>query len=248
MGVWGEIHIEGECVGINLESQHRIKKYATGDLGMITPEDGLIVGGRINNDFIKVNGRRIPAGLIEVLVSEIGAVKSCLCLEVDKTAVLFLHGKSSKKDVQQKLLAFLSKYQLPDSYFFCEKWPINQNGKADRNQLIDWYRKDFQSKPSWYPSNEVTEKILFECISARNKTIGSANDSLISFGWNSIELLSLANELNLKGVFVPLASFIQEPTIQFILNVKQSNLNINGQENPEADDFDIDDILSVLND
>lgn len=248
MGVWGEIHIEGECVGINLESQHRIKKYATGDLGMITPEDGLIVGGRINNDFIKVNGRRIPAGLIEVLVSEIGAVKSCLCLEVDKTAVLFLHGKSKKKDVQQKLLAFLSKYQLPDSYFFCEKWPINQNGKADRNQLIDWYRKDFQSKPSWYPSNEVTEKILFECISARNKTIGSANDSLISFGWNSIELLSLANELNLKGVFVPLASFIQEPTIQFILNVKQSSYEINGQENPEADDFDIDDILSVLND
>ena len=248
MGIWGEIHIEGECVGMNLASQNLRKNYATGDLGMITPADGLIVGGRINNDFIKVNGRRVPAGLIEVLVSEIDTVKSCLCLEVDKTAVLFIYGNSDKKTVQQELLTFLSKYQLPDAYFICEKWPINQNGKADRKQLIEWFKKDFQSKPSWMPSNENKENILFECLSARNKSIGTADDSLISFGWNSIELLSLANELNLKGLFVPHSSFIQEPTIQFILDAQQNRFALTSEEKPEADDFDLDDILSILND
>ena len=247
MGVWGEIHIDGECVGINIESNNRIKKYATGDLGMITPEDGLLVGGRINNDFIKVNGRRIPAGLIEILVSKIDEIKSCLCLEVNKTAVLFMNGNSTKEEVHQKLSAFLSKYQLPDSYFFCEKWPINRNGKADRNQLIEWYRKDFQSKPSWNPLNNATEKIIFECLKARNKSFGAAEDSLISFGWNSIELLSLANELNLKGVFVPLTAFIQQPTIRFILASKETIMENSNAEKPKADNVDLDDILSVLN-
>jgi acyl-CoA synthetase (AMP-forming)/AMP-acid ligase II len=247
MGVWGEIHIDGECVGINIESNNRIKRYATGDLGMITPEDGLLVGGRINNDFFKVNGRRIPAGLIEILVSKIDEIKSCLCLEVDKTAVLFINGNSTKEEVHQKLSAFLSKYQLPDSYFFCKKWPINRNGKADRNQLIEWYRKEFQSKPSWNPSNNATEKIIFECLKARNKSFGATEDSLISFGWNSIELLSLANELNLKGVFVPLTAFIQQPTIRFILASKETIMKNSNAEKSKADDVDLDDILSVLN-
>jgi hypothetical protein len=60
--------------------------------------------------------------------------------------------------------------------------------------------------------------------------------------------LSLANELNLKGLFVPLTSFIQNPTINFILESIEGEINNSTTENPEADDFDIDDILSVLND
>lgn len=248
MGVWGEIHIEGECVGINIESNNHIKRYATGDLGMITPKDGLIVGGRINNDFIKVNGRRIPAGLIESMVSKIDQVDSCLCLEVEHSAVLFINGPSKEDDIHLILSNTLSKYQLPDAYFFCTKWPINRNGKADRIQLIDWYREDFQSKPSWNPSNNEKEKIIFECLKARNKSFGAAEDSLISFGWNSIELLSLANELNLKGAFVPLTAFIQQPTIGFILASKETTMNNANPVQAEADDIDLDDILSVLND
>lgn len=248
MGVWGEIHIEGECVGINIECNNRIKRYVTGDLGMITPRDGLIVGGRINNDFIKVNGRRIPAGLIETMVSKIDQVDSCICMEVEQSAVLFINGDSKLEDVKQILSNNLSKYQLPDAYFFCKIWPINQNGKVDRGQLIEWYRKDFQSKPSWNSANDTSEKIILECLKARNKSFGAAEDSLISFGWNSIELLSLANELNLRGLFVPITLFIQNPTISFILESIENKREQKSMENPQADDFDIDDILSVLND
>jgi acyl-CoA synthetase (AMP-forming)/AMP-acid ligase II/aryl carrier-like protein len=248
MGVWGEVHIEGECVGINVESKNRNKKYATGDLGMISQRDGLIVGGRINNDFIKVNGRRIPAGLIESLVSQIDKVQACLCLEVSNSAVLFVTGDSNEDEIKQLLSNTLSKYQLPDIYFFSETWPINQNGKADREQLIAWYQNSFELRPTWQQNGDSKQQILHDCLVARGKTFGSENESLISFGWNSIELLSLANELNLKGLFVPLTSFIQNPTINFILESIEGEINNSTTENPEADDFDIDDILAVLND
>ena len=95
---------------------------------------------------LKLNGRRVPAGLIESMVSKIDQVDSCLCLEVEHSAVLFINGQSKEDDIHLILSNTLSKYQLPDAYFFCTKWPINQNGKADRNQLIEWYREDFQSK------------------------------------------------------------------------------------------------------
>lgn len=247
MGVWGEVHIEGECVGINVESNNRTKKYATGDLGMITPNEGLIVGGRINDDFIKVNGRRIPAAHIEDFVSQLNETNACLCLEVDKTAVLFIYGHLTIEKVQQKLSSTFSKYQLPDAYFFCEDWPINRNGKADRERLIEWYRKTFQSKEPWIPSEKEQEQIIFDCLKSRCKAFGSTEDSLISFGWNSIELLSLANELNSKGIFVPHTAFIQQPTIGFILASKELTLENSITENPEDKDVDLDDILSVLN-
>lgn len=248
MGVWGEIHIRGECVGINFESKNQNKHFSTGDIGMITPLDGLIVGGRLNNDFIKVNGRRIPAGLIQDKVSEIEFVKNCLCFEVDNIAVLFIYGETNEMVVKKCLINVLSKYQLPDAYYFCSNWPINQNGKADRNQLVFNYKKEFKSKPSWTPNAENIQKTIHESLVSRNKPFGSASDSLISFGWNSIELLSLGNELNLKGVFVPLTSFIQDPTIGFILHLAYEGSKNESLENPTAEDFDMDDILSILND
>ena len=133
------------------------------------------------------------------------------------------------------------------AYFFCSQWPINQNGKTDRKQLIASYKIQNKNKISWQAGDSAPEKIIYDCLIARNKPFGSAEDSLISFGWNSIELLSLANELNMKGIFVPLTSFIQNPSIQFILSAENKEANDN-LVNPLEEDFDIDDILNVLND
>lgn len=247
MGLWGEICIEGSCVGKNAERGDAPGLFRTGDLGMITV-DGLIVQGRLNDDFIKVNGRRVPSALIEQMVSSLRSVDNCLCMEADKAAVLFIFGNCEETAVREKLSKALSRYQQPDAVFFCKRWPINQNGKADRKQLQEWYKAPHKDKKAWQPTDDLTEKMLFGCLTSRNKSFGDLNDSLISFGWNSIELLSLANELNLKGIFVPLASFIQNPSIAFILNSTAEASKPNSFENPNADDFDIDDILSVLND
>ncbi len=245
-GIWGEIYIEGSCVGIQSCKNDSYRIFKTGDCGMIT-EDGLIVNGRINEDFIKINGRRVPSAMIEQLTSSINGVKNCLCMEVRNMAVLFVFGNSDVQIIRTSLSKVLSRYQQPDDYFFCSEWPINQNGKSDRKKLLEWYQQKNINKQSWQPGTHPSDKILFECLKSREKLFGAANDSLISFGWNSIELLSLANELNMKGVFVPLASFIQNPSISFILESATQKQKIENRENPEADDFDIDDILSILN-
>ena len=181
------------------------------------------------------------------MTSSIDFVNNCLCIEVQNTAVLFVHGVPKVEIIRNKLSKILSRYQQPDDFFICKDWPINLNGKADRKKLIQAYLEKKLNKKTWQPSDNCKDKILFECLSERKKSFGDADDSLISFGWNSIELLSLANELNLKGIFVPLASFIQNPSIRFVLNSSIQTQNVTNVENPEAEDFDIDDILSVLN-
>jgi aryl carrier-like protein len=216
-------------------------------MGMIVPSDGLLVGGRINDDFIKVNGRRIPASLIESKISELNDVQNCICLEIENAAVVFINGKISEHEVKNRLAETFTKYQLPDVYFFCNNWPINQNGKVDRKELTERFKEQRRNRFIWEPTENQLEKILFTCIEARGKLFGSEDDSLITFGWNSIELLSLANELNMKGVFVPLASFIQNPSISFILSSQENTTDNQTAEDPSTNDFDIDDILSVMN-
>ncbi|MFY7943335.1 MAG: hypothetical protein ACOVNZ_02080, partial [Crocinitomicaceae bacterium] len=146
-----------------------------------------------------------------------------------------------------RLAETFTKYQLTDVYFFCNNWPINQNGKVDRKELTERFKEQRRNRVIWKPTENQLEKILFTCIEARGKLFGSADDSLITFGWNSIELLSLANELNMKGVFVPLASFIQNPSISFILSSQENTTDNQTAEDPSTNDFDIDDILSVMN-
>lgn len=247
MGLWGEICIEGTCVGKLSGNDSQNKFFRTGDLGMIT-ENGLIVNGRINGDFIKINGRRVPSDRIEQIVSSIDTVINCICMEANNAAVLFVYGNTDAQVIRKKLSEILSRYQQPDDYFFCKEWPINQNGKTDRKKLLESYKLKNKDKKSWQPGENNKEKILFECLNQRKKSFGEAEDTLIAFGWNSIELLSLANELNIKGIFVPLTSFIQNPTIDFILKVEKAERTIEKTENPNAEDFEIDDILSVLND
>jgi aryl carrier-like protein len=168
-------------------------------------------------------------------------------MEANNVAVLFVYGNTDAQVIRKKLSKILSRYQQPDDYFFCKEWPINQNGKTDRKKLLEFYKLKNKDKKSWQPRENNKEKILFECLNQRKKSFGEAEDTLIAFGWNSIELLSLANELNINGIFVPLTSFIQNPTIDFILKTQKDQSRIESSEKIAAQDFDIDDILSVLN-
>jgi hypothetical protein len=158
MGLWGEICIEGICVGKLSGNDSQNKLFRTGDLGMIT-ENGLIVNGRINGDFIKINGRRVPSDRIEQIVSSIDTVTNCICLEANNVAVLFVYGNTDEQVIRKKLSEILSRYQQPDDYFFCKEWPINQNGKTDRKKLLEFYKLKNKDKKSWHPRENNKEKV-----------------------------------------------------------------------------------------
>jgi aryl carrier-like protein len=144
---------------------------------------------------------------------------------------------------------------LPDDIYNCDHWPVNQNGKADRKKLLEWYKQSRKVNSSWVPNDSTFEKTVYNCLLSKNKPFGAPENSLISFGWNSIDLLSLANEINLRGIFVPVAAFIQNPCIQFLLQSKTAestqtteSLATDNDDTNDDTNYDINDILSILND
>ena len=256
IGTWGELSISGNCVGI---PAHQTKQYVrlesgsleffTGDKAMIHPKKGLVVSGRLIEDFLKVNGKRIPKVNIERRLTSLGRNNHHELIEKNGMAILVHDFQYSADELRSILSAQFSVTQLPDLIIQLKSWPINANGKIDRKKLKDNIFIEAHESMKWTPAtNCKLEKKVYSVLQKFAKNYGSKEDSLFSYGWNSIDLLSLCNELTLAGIHTAPQKLIYNPTIQTILNEASTHEEEPNVTNEiQLEDSELDDILDMLN-
>lgn len=148
----GEICVSGTCVALGY--YHDMKKtnevfvqnplndktyeriYRTGDLGRYTNDLKLIYTSR--KDFqIKHLGHRIELGEIEAQVEQHTAITRAICIydSNKKRILLFYVGNIDGKQLISELRDVLPGYMLPNKAFALDAFPMNKNGKVDRNAL-----------------------------------------------------------------------------------------------------------------
>lgn len=148
----GEICVSGTCVALGY--YHDMKKtnevfvqnplndkiyeriYRTGDLGKYTDDLKLIYTSR--KDFqIKHLGHRIELGEIEAQVEQHTAITRAICIydSNKKRILLFYVGNIEGKQLISELRDVLPGYMLPNKAFALDAFPMNKNGKVDRNAL-----------------------------------------------------------------------------------------------------------------
>jgi acyl-coenzyme A synthetase/AMP-(fatty) acid ligase/aryl carrier-like protein len=253
MGTWGELYIEGSAVAWPMKLTDQYYKnndwfgYKTGDRALIHPVYGLIVAGRIQDDFIKVNGKRIPAVRIQQLVVRMAQLAQCCVLSKDGLSILLHNLSIADELIREELIAHLPVYQIPDIIQYCDEWPVNQNGKIDKKQLAATLKINHTSSPKWEPNHSEKEQIIYRVLTTFEKSYGSSYDSLLIFGWNSIDLLSLCNELMLNGISVAPQQLMANPCLDTILMAEESKVSPAKTEEIDIDDLDMDDILGILN-
>ena len=254
MGIWGELHISGACVGTPLSNseQYIAHKdgtlcYKTGDRAFIHPIHGLIISGRMQDDFIKVNGKRIPARRIEHLIASLEVLTQCCVLEKDGVSVLLHELSLSEPEIRAYLSKHIPPYQQPDLIQFNTSWPINQNGKIDKKTLSKQIPIQRESKKQWQPNATEKEQKVYRVLKSFEKTYGDSEDSLLAYGWNSIDLLSLCNELTINGIVISSQKVMAKPFIKTLLEEENSENDRDSSHEINIDDIDMDDILGILN-
>lgn len=253
MGTWGELYIEGSAVAWPMKLTDQYYKhqnwlgFKTGDRALIHPIYGLIVAGRIQDDFIKVNGKRIPAARIQQLVARMEQLAQCCVLSKDGLSILLHNLSIADELIREELISHLPVYQIPDIIQYCDEWPVNQNGKIDKKQLAATLKINHTSSPKWEPNHSEKEQIIYRVLTTFEKSYGSSSDSLLIFGWNSIDLLSLCNELMLCGISVAPQQLMANPCLNTILLAEESIVSPAKTEEIDIDDLDMDDILGILN-
>lgn len=153
-GVEGEICVCGTCLAIGyykdkekteasfvqnpLNDRYYERMYRTGDLGRLDEEGRLVYTSR--KDFqIKHMGQRIELGDIENSAMTIDGVARACCLydEKKKKILLYYVGECDKEKVSEKLHDKLPAFMIPGKTTKIDEFPLNKNGKIDRNRLVE---------------------------------------------------------------------------------------------------------------
>jgi D-alanine--poly(phosphoribitol) ligase subunit 1 len=126
-----------------------IQTYKTGDSGYFS-DNMLFFTGRIDNQ-IKLHGFRIELGDIETHIQALTWIRDTIVLVKNKDlknaslcAFIILDKnnyplteKETTNYIKNELSKSLPVYMIPRKYIFIDKYPITQNGKADRKKLLE---------------------------------------------------------------------------------------------------------------
>jgi amino acid adenylation domain-containing protein len=239
VGVTGELYIGGAGVARGYLNRPELNKdrfiadpfsgqidsrlYKTGDLARYRTDGILEYLGRVDNQ-VKVRGYRIELGEIEATLASDPRVKSCAVLVRDdvpgnKQLVGYVVPREGKaptaEDLQQFVKQKLPEYMAPSQFVFLDSIPLTTNGKVDRKALpAPTYGNVSEGKDFAAPRTE-TEKAIADIWSKLMKLerIG-IHDDFFDFGGHSLMAMKMVSQIEERfGISLPLADFLEEPTI-----------------------------------
>jgi D-alanine--poly(phosphoribitol) ligase subunit 1 len=122
---------------INTEN---VRLYRTGDLAFYDDDGDIMFCGR--KDFqCKIQGYRVELGDIEYNLRKLFSNEDIVVVAITNSSEVielhcFIKGKSLElSEVTKRVNEILPKYMQPYDYHFIETFPLNNNGKVDRNKL-----------------------------------------------------------------------------------------------------------------
>ena len=215
------------------------RMYLTGDLVCQNPHGSLDYVGR--NDFqVKVRGLRIELGEVEYALRQLGyvnggevkdrKVKDSLVLMRDDMLVAFVLSDDDPNallhsDWRLALRNHLPDYMIPSRLFVLSHWPLNANGKVDRQALP----VDVLEEAKYIAPETDVEKVL---VDIWQRILGvekvGVTDDFFELGGHSILAVRLMSTIEREfDIEIPLASLFQMQSIAplAIFIEKQKHLN-----------------------
>jgi len=142
-GYLNKPHITAErFILFTLNNGEKIRLYKTGDAVRCLPNAALDFIGRTDNQ-VKINGFRIELGEIESVLMQHTRVKKTLVLmnhqgSVGKQLRAYIEA-DSPENIEGEILLYLKNklpaYMIPSHFIVVPQFPLNANGKIDRQAL-----------------------------------------------------------------------------------------------------------------
>ncbi|NOQ24124.1 MAG: amino acid adenylation domain-containing protein [Bacteroidales bacterium] len=194
--------------------------YLTGDTAKWLPNGNIEFEGRIDNQ-IKIRGFRIELGEIEEVLLKHEKINECIVLSIGETSDKFLCAyivcleKCSNEDLRKYLNKKLPNYMVPSYFVSIDKFPLNVNGKIDREALP--LPQHEVNNEYVAPSNEIEEKLILiwsDVLKIPVDQIGTKTN-FFDIGGHSLNatvvLARISKEFNIK---IPFTDLLEIPTIQ----------------------------------
>ncbi|MDX6189700.1 non-ribosomal peptide synthetase [Flavobacterium sp. Fl-318] len=233
--VKGKLHIAGKGLAVaywgreDLTQQAfyvhptlHIRLYDTGDYGQYI-EEGIIEFLGRKDDQLKINGYRIEIAEIQMAFQKCNPTLDPVILPIGEKAAnkkLVAYVKAtvetfSESALKKQLAAYLPPYIIPDSIIPLASYPVTNNGKIDRNKLIQLAtektvahseksnaEKRLKNNQNQYGAVHPVLKVVREVFDLPELSV---QDQFSELGISSIDIIRLANQLE--------TSFLDRPAV-----------------------------------
>ncbi len=146
---------EGRFFEDKLSEQEDFKRlYATGDLASSDAKGRLVIHGR-HDDQVKIRGFRIELQEVESHIAELPGIDAVVAVSVErqegiKRLVAFVNSAHSDQEVGDMIRKTLQRsvpdYMIPSEFYAVDQFPLNANGKVDRNRLKEQVEQESRLK------------------------------------------------------------------------------------------------------
>ncbi|WP_075134229.1 non-ribosomal peptide synthetase [Actinophytocola xinjiangensis] len=213
LGTYGEVCVTGPGVGAGYVNDPRRTAiafrpngfddtsallYRTGDLGRWLPGGVLDCAGRVDQQ-VKIRGHRVELSEIEGALAGLAGIDHAVALVTGGRLVAHCTGPAvpAAAEVRAALAATLPRHMLPDVVAPCAAFPVNRNGKVDRDALARRAlpEPDHRREP---PAGETETRLLalFAEVLRREPGEIGVTDNFFAVGGHSLAAMRLASRLD----------------------------------------------------
>jgi amino acid adenylation domain-containing protein len=236
IGVPGELHIGGLSLASEYINQPEITAekfivnpylqggwvYKTGDRVRLLDDGNYEFLGRVDHQ-VSLRGVRIELGEIETLAAGIEGVKQAVAYvsnigDDEKTLVLYYTSHTSSPGhvvlsefIRAHLARYLPDYMRPSIIQHLDLFPLNPNGKVDRNKLPSPYFAAAIVEPETELEQRLVEmwKSILRCDSV------NVTANFFEMGGHSLMATRLVNQIRAEfAISLPLTALFESPTIR----------------------------------
>lgn len=260
IGVPGEMYIGGKGVGrgyindpkrtaenylpdpFSLDAGARL--YKTGDRARYLPDHTLEFLGRRDNQ-LKIRGYRVELSEIEFCLREHPAIKEAIATFKNINETLYNlqvyctlkqeFTLLADKELEEFIKSKLPEYMVPNRIIVLDALPLNNNGKVDRNALLEADNIVPKKREYLAPRNKLEQELVEMWQELLNQEIIGVNDSFFDLGGNSITAAIFVNKIQkkLEEVVYVMAVFDAPTIAQFATILKQQYPSAVGLNWPE---------------
>ncbi len=208
------------------------RMYRTGDRAKWMPDGNIAFLGRMDNQ-VKIRGYRIELGEIESVIKSQQGVKDAVVIakgasEDNKYLIAYLVLENTDIEaIKNSIKSRLPHYMLPASYILIEKIPLTDNGKVNKQALLNMQGTEVNRKkipPRNFHDNTIAQ-IWRDVLNLEEVYI---HDDFFQIGGNSINIIQIVNSLKQAfEVNITVADIMAYTTIielsDYIANLDDNN-------------------------
>jgi amino acid adenylation domain-containing protein len=206
------------------------RMYRTGDIGRWLENGMILLKGRTDGQ-VKLRGHRIETGEVENKLRALPGITDAAVLvrehngQKELVAAFIANAVMSGHEVRSELAAQIPDFMIPAQFFQVAEWPINMNGKLDREKLLQQIPVPVTREEAMLAMSSTMRELVLLWEESLDQPHQSIDDNFFHVGGDSLLAMKLVAKIKERfNITMPVSILFEAPTISKLAAIIESEV------------------------